>query len=146
MQTYRRRLLATTLFVGAVTIAAPAVAQTAPTEAPVTDPAASQPAPDQPTAQSAADPAAQATGRAAQGDEPAGDIVVTGSRISSPSATAASPLQSISADLISTVRRGQRTGRVAPEPDVRRARHQPYQLELRNPVGGRRHRQPAQPG
>lgn len=100
MQTYRRRLLATTLFVGAVAIAVPAVAQTAPTEAPVTDPAASQPAPDQPTAQSAADPAAQATGSAAQGDEPAGDIVVTGSRISSPSATAASPLQSISADLI----------------------------------------------
>ncbi|RZM33432.1 MAG: TonB-dependent receptor, partial [Sphingomonas sp.] len=59
-----------------------------------------QPSADQPTAQSATDPAAQATGSAAQGDEPAGDIVVTGSRISSPSATAASPLQSISADLI----------------------------------------------
>jgi outer membrane receptor protein involved in Fe transport len=46
---------------------------------------------------STTDPAAQATGQAGQGDEPAGDIVITGSRIVSPSATAASPLQSIGA-------------------------------------------------
>ncbi|MCK8455652.1 TonB-dependent receptor plug domain-containing protein [Sphingomonas faeni] len=96
MQTYRRRLLATTLFVGAVALAAPAVAQVAPTEAPATDPMATQPPVDQTTAQSAANQTAnQTTTDAPQADQAPGDIVVTGSRIASPSATAASPLQSV---------------------------------------------------
>ena len=86
MQTYRRRLLATTLFVGAVALAVPAAAQVAPAEAPATDPTASQPPVDQATVAPQAAPQAEA---------PADDIVVTGSRISSPSATAASPLQSV---------------------------------------------------
>ncbi|NTS64118.1 TonB-dependent receptor [Sphingomonas sp. HHU CXW] len=110
--TSRQRLLATTLLAGTVIFAAPAFAQDAanparaaqagtPADAASTAPDATQTQggvnTQDPTAVSATDPAAQANGAAGQGDEPAGDIVVTGSRIASPSATAASPLQVIGA-------------------------------------------------
>lgn len=85
---YRRNLLTTTLFVGAALFATPVAAQDATAAAPAA------------ADQTVADPALQATGQAGQGDQPAGEIVVTGSRISSPSATAASPLQSIGAEQI----------------------------------------------
>ncbi|WP_375250329.1 TonB-dependent receptor domain-containing protein [Sphingomonas sp.] len=52
------------------------------------------------TTQSANDPAATPATPSARGDEPAGDIVVTGSRIQSPAATSASPLQVTSAEQI----------------------------------------------
>ena len=84
--------------------ATPAAAQTsnaAPqTPSQATDPAATTPNDGSTTAQAAVDPAAQANGAAPQGDEPAGEVVVTGSRIASPAATAASPLQVIGAEQI----------------------------------------------
>lgn len=108
----RQRLLATTLLAGATLVATPSFAQDAanPARAAQTGAAseAEASAPDatqgqggvnaqDATTTSTTDPAAQANGAAGQGDEPAGDIVVTGSRIASPSATAASPLQVIGA-------------------------------------------------
>lgn len=100
--TVRQRLLATTLL--ASLAAVPALAQT-PAVAPQTPPAATNPAQTTPndgsvTAQAATDPAAQANGAAPQGSEPTGDVVVTGSRIASPAATAASPLQVIGIEQI----------------------------------------------
>ncbi len=99
---YRRSLLTTTLFVGAALFTSPAFAQdtAAPTPAPAPAAEGQTPTPSASTDQATADPALQANGQAGQGDEPAEDIVVTGSRISSPSATAASPLQSIGAEQI----------------------------------------------
>ncbi|WP_271300501.1 TonB-dependent receptor domain-containing protein [Sphingomonas sp. CV7422] len=94
---YRHRLLATTLLVGAV-FAVPAQAQDSalPTQG----------TPADTTNDQAASPAA--TGVTPAGDDatapgapaPGGDIVVTGSRIASPAAASASPLQVIGAEQI----------------------------------------------
>ncbi len=96
--TYRRNLLASTLLVAVSSVALPAMAQTAPAPAaaqaqPATDapaPTAAAPATQDPVVESQAGSTASA-----QPEQPAGEIVVTGSRIASPSATAASPLQSV---------------------------------------------------
>jgi iron complex outermembrane receptor protein len=104
--TSRQRLLATTLLAGTALFALPAAAQDAATQ--------SAPAPsDQAAPEVSAtvgSPDAQnpvtATGTPTQADgspqeaEATGDIVVTGSRIASPAATAASPLQVIGAEQI----------------------------------------------
>ncbi len=95
MSLFRRHLLATTLLVAAVPVSA-LHAQDAANPARTAETADPTSAQDG-TEQSATDPASQANGAAAQGDEGGGDIVVTGSRIASPSATAASPLQVIGA-------------------------------------------------
>ncbi len=87
-----RTLLLTATILASGIVAAPAFAQETPTVA--------AQASETPAAQTTADPALQANGQAGQGDEPAADIVVTGSRIASPSATAASPLQTIGAEQI----------------------------------------------
>ncbi len=87
---YRRSLLATSLLVAVSTL--PAAAQTAPAT-----PAATPEAAAQAEALEPATPTQTATDQNPQGaaEAPAGEIVVTGSRIASPSATAASPLQSV---------------------------------------------------
>ncbi|WP_084214999.1 TonB-dependent receptor plug domain-containing protein [Sphingomonas sp. Ant20] len=89
-QAYRRSLLATSLLVAVSTL--PAAAQTAPAT-----PAATPEAAAQAEALEPATPTQTATDQNPQGatEAPAGEIVVTGSRIASPSATAASPLQSV---------------------------------------------------
>ena len=103
--TYRRNLLASTLLVAVSSVALPAMAQTAPAPAPAA--AETQPATDTPAPTAAApatqDPAVEAQAgstASAQPEQPAGEIVVTGSRIASPSATAASPLQSVGIEQI----------------------------------------------
>ncbi|WP_287979367.1 TonB-dependent receptor [Sphingomonas sp.] len=105
---YRRQLLATSLLVGAAMLATPAAAQQAGTPAPAaqdqTVPNTGTPADT--TNDQAASPAA--TGVTPAGDDatstqaptPGGDIVVTGSRIASPAAASASPLQVIGAEQI----------------------------------------------
>ncbi|WP_288936407.1 TonB-dependent receptor [uncultured Sphingomonas sp.] len=105
---YRRQLLATSLLVGAAMLATPAAAQQAGTPAPAaqdqTVPNTGTPADT--TNDQAASPAA--TGVTPAGDNatstqaptPGGDIVVTGSRIASPAAASASPLQVIGAEQI----------------------------------------------
>jgi len=87
---YRRSLLATSLLVAVSTL--PATAQTAPAT-----PAATPEAAAQAEALEPATPTQTATDQNPQGaaEAPADEIVVTGSRIASPSATAASPLQSV---------------------------------------------------
>jgi iron complex outermembrane receptor protein len=87
---YRRSLLATSLLVAVSTL--PATAQTAPAT-----PAAMPEAAAQADALEPATPTQTATDQSPQdvAEAPAGEIVVTGSRIASPSATAASPLQSV---------------------------------------------------
>ena len=108
---YRRQLLATSLFVGAAMLATPAVAQDAGQPvAPQTVCPPNATSPDCPPAQTTND---QAAGQSATGVTPAGDaataigadaggadIVVTGSRIASPAAASASPLQVIGAEQI----------------------------------------------
>lgn len=90
---YRRHLLATTLLVGGIALASPALAQdaSAPTQSspPVANQTGQTPAGDTDTE--------QAGGGEAQDT---GEVVVTGSRIASPSATSASPLQVIGAEQI----------------------------------------------
>ncbi|MBD8733886.1 TonB-dependent receptor plug domain-containing protein [Sphingomonas sp. CFBP 13706] len=92
---YRRSLLATSLLVAVSTL--PAAAQTAPAT-----PAATPEAAAQAEALESATPTQTATDQNPQGaaEAPAGEIVVTGSRIASPSATAASPLQSVGIEQI----------------------------------------------
>ncbi len=100
---YRRQLLATSLFVGAAMIALPAAAQDNSQTTQNTVPTAT---PAQTTNDQAAGPSA--TGVTPAGDratavgQDAGgaDIVVTGSRIASPAAASASPLQVIGAEQI----------------------------------------------
>ena len=80
---FRQRLLATTLLVGASMAASPAFAQTTPTPP---DSAAG----DQATAAPVANAAPPTT--AAPGDRPAGDIVITGSRIPQVNLTSPAPV------------------------------------------------------
>lgn len=94
--TYRRSLLATTLLVAVSAL--PAYAQTAP--ATPAAPAAAQDPAAQPIDAAPAPVAADAAPQAAPAEAPAGEIVVTGSRIASPSATAASPLQTVGIEQI----------------------------------------------
>jgi len=102
--TLRQRMLATTLLAGSAFLAAPGWAQTtAPAQTP-TDQAAPEVSatlgsPDAQNPVTATGTPTQADGTP-QADQSAGDIVVTGSRIASPSATAASPLQVIGAEQI----------------------------------------------
>lgn len=90
MHHYRRGLLGSSLLAGIAMLAAPAWAQDSAQGATV----------EAATTQSANDPAASPADASAQGNETGTDIVVTGSRIQSPSATSASPLQVISAEQI----------------------------------------------
>ncbi len=82
-----RTLLLTATILASGIVAAPAFAQETPTVAAQTTADAA--------AQTPADPALPANAQAGQAEEAAPDIVVTGSRIASPSATAASPLQTV---------------------------------------------------
>lgn len=88
---YRRQLLATSLFVGAAMIAMPAMAQETPAQT-TNDQAAGQSA-------TGVTPAGD-NATAVDQDTAGGDIVVTGSRIASPAAASASPLQVIGAEQI----------------------------------------------
>jgi iron complex outermembrane receptor protein len=94
LNAYRSRLLASTLLVGAVAIAAPATAQTA-------DPA-SQPK----TGVQSTDPNAPAAGVSSQeaappaGENSSGDIVVTGTLIRNPNLVSSSPVAVIGAEEI----------------------------------------------
>ena len=100
---YRRQLLATSLLVGASLLATPALAQQQAGTDQITP---AQTTPADTTNDQAASPAA--TGVTPAGDDatstqaptPGGDIVVTGSRIASPAAASASPLQVIGAEQI----------------------------------------------
>lgn len=97
---YRRQLLATSLLVGAAMLASPAVAQdTAP---PATQNTPAQTTNDQAAGQSATGvtPAGDGATAVDQDTAAGGDIVVTGSRIASPAAASASPLQVIGAEQI----------------------------------------------
>jgi hypothetical protein len=118
------------LFVGAIALAAPAVARVAPAEAPATDPVASQRAVDQATA-------------ALHAEAPTGDVVVTGSRISSPSATAASPLQSVGITQIQQAGAINVQDVLLQNPVLGTPRREPHQIEFRY-LGRRcRHDQPS---
>ncbi|MGR6329290.1 TonB-dependent receptor domain-containing protein [Sphingomonas sp. XXL09] len=100
---YRRQLLATSLLVGASLLATPTLAQQQAGTDQITP---AQTTPADTTNDQAASPAA--TGVTPAGDDatstqaptPGGDIVVTGSRIASPAAASASPLQVIGAEQI----------------------------------------------
>ena len=95
---FRRRLLASTLFAGAVVAATPSVAQqTSAQPAQATGDPCDPQRQDCSVASPGVVPNGSVTQDAATTDEPAGDIVVTGSRIAAPGAISASPLQTIGA-------------------------------------------------
>ncbi len=89
MTNFRSRLLATTLFVGAGTLASPALAQD------MSQPAAGDTAAQPTTAPVEAQPAPTTNAQGAPVASP-GDIVITGSRIPQPNLTSASPVTVLS--------------------------------------------------